>query len=215
MPAAGIGDGIAGDQHLRLDLLEAVDHGGRSHVGRADAPDRADAGARQKRDDGFGDVGQVGRDPVAGLDALLLQMQRERRRLAPQLRPARFVELAVLAATDDRGQAGGVGGLDMPEHLPRIVDLRAGKPHRARHLALGDHGRKRRRRLQIVIVPDAAPEAVEIAHRPLPHLLVIREGKATLLGEPVAVEGDLGNRRGRSLRVGFCCGEGSLSGVAD
>ncbi|MET4069515.1 hypothetical protein ABID58_004317 [Bradyrhizobium sp. S3.2.6] len=193
MPASGIGDGVAGDQHLWLDLLEAVDHGGRGHVGRADAPDRADAGAGEKRNDGFGDVRQIGRDTVAGLDALVLQMQRERGRLALELRPAGLAELAVLAAADDRGQAGGMRGVDMPEHLPCVVHLRARKPDRARHLALGDDGRKRRRRLQIVIVPDAAPEPVEIAHRPLPHLLVIREGEAALRGEPVAVEGDLGD----------------------
>ncbi len=193
MLAPGIRDGVAGDQHLWFDLLEAVDHGGRGHVGRADAPDRTDAGAREKRDDGLGNVGQIGRDAVAGLDPLVLQMQRERGRLALELGPAGLVELAVLAAADDRGQAGGMRGVDMPEYLPRIVHLRAGKPHCAGHLALGDDGRKRRRRLQIVIVPDAAPEAVEIAHGPLPHLLVIREGEAALFGEPIAVEGDLGD----------------------
>ena len=37
---AGIGDGVAGDQLFWLDLLEAVDHGGRGHIGCADAPDR-------------------------------------------------------------------------------------------------------------------------------------------------------------------------------
>ncbi|MGY4428096.1 hypothetical protein ACVWWO_000573 [Bradyrhizobium sp. F1.13.1] len=140
-----------------------------------------------------GMLGQIGGDAVAGLDAFFFQMQRERGRLAPQLRPARLVELAVLAAADDRGQAGGVSRIHMAEHLPGIVDLGARKPDRAGHLALGDHGRKRCWRLQIVIVPDAVPEAVEIAHRPLPHVFVGREGEAALLGEPGAVEGDLGN----------------------
>src|SRR6476659_9614628 len=83
----------------------------------------------------------------------------------------------------------------MAEHLAGVVDLRAGKPDRAGHLALGDDGRERRRRLQVIIVPDAAPEAVEIADRPLPHVLVAREGKAVLRSEPVAIEGDLGNER--------------------
>ncbi|MHC2279916.1 hypothetical protein ACVME8_006559 [Bradyrhizobium diazoefficiens] len=50
VPPAGIGDGVAGDQHFGFDLLEAVDHGGRGHVGRADAPDRANAGGREERD---------------------------------------------------------------------------------------------------------------------------------------------------------------------
>jgi hypothetical protein len=193
VPAAGIGDGVAGNQYFRFDLLEAVDHGGRGHVGRAQAPDRADAGARQECDDGLGDVGQIGGDAVAGLDAFFFQMQRERSRLAPQLRPARLAKPAVLATADDCGQAGGVSRVHVAEHLPGIVDLRAGKPDRAGHLALGDHGGKRRRRLQIVIVPDGVPEPVEIAHRPLPHLLVAVEVEAALLGEPGAVKGDLGN----------------------
>lgn len=193
VPPACIGDGVAGDQQFGFDLLEAVDHGGRGHVGRADTPDRTDAGACEKRDDGLGNIGQIGRDAVAGLDALVLQVQRERGRLAPQFRPTRLRQPAVFTGADDRGQAGGISRRDMPEHLPGIVDLRARKPDRARHPALGEHGRKRRRRLQIVIVPDAAPEAVEIAHRPSPHVLVISKSEAALLGEPVAVEGDLGN----------------------
>ena len=85
-----IGYAVAGDQHFWLDLLEAVDHRGRRHVRRTDAPDRADAGGGEKGDDGLRDVGQVGRDPIAGADAVRLEVDRERGDLAPQLRPARF-----------------------------------------------------------------------------------------------------------------------------
>src|SRR5205085_11982740 len=97
---------------------------------------------------------------------------------------------------------------------PRIVDLGAGKPDRAGHLALGDDGLERRWRLQIVIVPDAVPEAVEIAHRPLPHVLVASEGEAALLGEPIAVEGDLGNESCGHCLSTSVAGKGSLSAAA-
>ncbi|MGY3467503.1 hypothetical protein ACVW0I_004374 [Bradyrhizobium sp. LM6.11] len=195
-------------------MKRSITAGGR-HIGRADAPDRADAGARQERDDGLGDVGQVGSHAIAGLDAFFFQMQRERCRLAAQLRPARLFKLAVLAAADNRGQAGGVGRVHMTKHLPGIVDLGAGKPDRAGHLALGDDGLERRRRLQIVIIPDAAPEAVEIAHRPLPHVLVAGEGEAALLGEPGAVEGDLGNESCGHCVPASVVGKVSLSVAAE
>ena len=53
------------EQHGRLDLRKAVDHAARAELGRARRPDRADAGGRQERHDGLGDVGQVSGDPVA------------------------------------------------------------------------------------------------------------------------------------------------------
>jgi hypothetical protein len=70
MPASGIGHAVGGDQHLRFDLLEAIDDGRRPHVGGADAPDRTDARGGEEGDDGLGDVGEVGGDTIAGADAL-------------------------------------------------------------------------------------------------------------------------------------------------
>jgi hypothetical protein len=50
--------------------------------------------------------------------------------------------------------------IDMPEHLPRIADLRAGEPLRARHGVDSQHCAVRRRRLQIKVVLDALPEGI-------------------------------------------------------
>ena len=64
---------VAGDQHLRLDLAEAVEHALHAEVGRAGRPHRADRRRRQHADDALGHVGQDGGDPVAGADARLAQ----------------------------------------------------------------------------------------------------------------------------------------------
>ena len=72
---AAVAHAVTGDQHTRLNLLEAVQHGLGAHVGRADAPDAADADGSQKGHHGFGDVGQVGRYPVTRLHPLRAQVQ--------------------------------------------------------------------------------------------------------------------------------------------
>src|ERR1700712_4854462 len=85
----------------------------------------------------------------------------------------------------------------MPQHLARIVDLRAREPDRTRHLALCQHGAVRRRRSQVEIIPDALPERIELANRPLPHRFIVLEVQVALLAEPLAIT--------RHLRDGRCC----------
>ena len=114
---AAVADAVAGDQHLRLDLLEAVEHGGGAHVGRAQAPHAADAGHGEEGDHRLGDVRQVGRDAIAGLHALLLQMQRQRSDLAPQLGPGQLAMHALFVAADDGRQAGRLRRVHMAKHL--------------------------------------------------------------------------------------------------
>ena len=156
MVLAAIGDAIAGDQHLGFDLPEAVEHGGGAHVRRADAPHAAEADHGEEGDHGLGHVRQVGRHAVAGLQALRPQVQRQRRHLAPQLGPADLALLAPLVAADDGRQAGRVRRLHMPQHLPRVVHLRAREPRRAGHAVVGQHLAVRRRRRDAEVVPDAA-----------------------------------------------------------
>ena len=57
------------EQHLRLDLAEAVEHALCAEVGRAGRPDRAEAGSRQHENDGLGHVRHERRDAVAFLHA--------------------------------------------------------------------------------------------------------------------------------------------------
>ncbi len=67
VPAA-VAVAVDGEQHLRLELGEAVDDGPDPEVRGARRPDRADARAGEKRGDGLLDVREVGDDPIAGAD---------------------------------------------------------------------------------------------------------------------------------------------------
>jgi hypothetical protein len=184
---------VHGDQRLGRYLLEAVEHGMGAHVGRADAPDGAQAGAGQKGDDGLGNIGQIGRDAVALGDALGAQMQGQGRHLALQLGPAQLALQALLVAADDGRHAGGMGRLDMAQHLLHIVHLRAREPLRAGHGVAGQHRAVRRGRLQIEVIPDALPEGIEIAGRPAPQRVIVGEAQAARFTQPVLVQPDLGN----------------------
>src|SRR5665213_2313180 len=118
-------------------------------------------------------------------------MQRQRRDLALQLRPAHLDERALLAPADDRGQSRISRGLGMPKNLPRIIYRSTRKPHRARHFPRGQHGLEWSRRLQVEIIPDAAPERVEVADGPLPQRFIIGEIEVATFGKPAAIERDL------------------------
>ena len=131
--AAGIGHAVAGNQHLGRDLRKAVQNGSGTHVGRTNAPDAANAGYRQERHHGLGDVGQVRGNAVARLHALGLQMQRQRGDLPAQFGPTEFAVVAAFVAADEGGLPRLVCRINMPEHLLHIVGLRPRKPQRARH----------------------------------------------------------------------------------
>ena len=147
--APAIGHAVARDEDFRLDLAEPVQHRIAAHVRRADAPHRADAGRGEEGDHRLRYVGQVGRHPVAGRHAVLLQVQGERRHLPPQLgpaeRPGRTTAQRSLVVADDSCAARGMRRIHMPEHLAHIVQLRTRKPAGARHAPLRQHRRVRRR----------------------------------------------------------------------
>ena len=69
MGTAGEAVAIDADEHLRLELGEAVDDALGSEIGSAHAPHGPEAGRREHRDDRFGDIRQVAGDPVAWLHA--------------------------------------------------------------------------------------------------------------------------------------------------
>ena len=87
---AAVAVAVDGEQHLRLDLREAVDHAARAEVRRAATTRsrRCDAQAR-KRDDRLGDVRQVGGDAVARADAERAQAGRDRGRPGARSSPQR------------------------------------------------------------------------------------------------------------------------------
>ena len=201
--APAVAHAVHADEHLGFDLAEAVEHRVRAHVGRADAPHRANAGSGQEGDHGLGHVGQVGGHAVARLHALGLEVQRERRHLAAQLGPGQFAVVAFFIAADDGGQAGGVRRIDMAHHLAHVVHLGARKPLRTGHGVLGQHGRVGRGRLQVKVVPHALPEGIQIGDRPAPQRVVAVELQAAGCVQPLLVQADLRNV-GRRGALGRC-----------
>ena len=206
---ATIAHAVAGDQHLGLDLPEAVQHRRRAHVGRANAPDRAQADGRQKRHHRLRDIGQVGGHPVAGLNTLGTQVQRQRRHLAPQLGPADLPVFAGFVAADDGQQSGGVCRRHMAEHLLCVIDAGAFEPDRARHGVLLQYRAVRGWRLQCKVVPNALPKAVQITDRPRPERVIVIKVQAFCSRQPILVEADLGHK-GRGRVVGLVVGLGGL-----
>ena len=83
---AAVAVAVDGEQHLGLDLREAVDTlAGRSRA--SSGPDRAEAGGGEERDHRLGDVRQVGHDAVAALDAERAQAGGDARRPGRAARP--------------------------------------------------------------------------------------------------------------------------------
>ena len=155
---AGIEHAIGGDQGLGFDLAEAVEHGGGAHVGRAHAPDGADAGAGQKGHHGFGHVGQVGGHAVAAFNAQLAQAQGQRGHLALQLGPGHLAHAAGFVFAHDGQHARRVGRCHVAHHLPRVVDLGAFEPLHMGHGATRQHRAVWGGRGHLKVIPDALPE---------------------------------------------------------
>ena len=82
-----ISDAIASNEHLGLNLFEAIEHGQRTHVGRTNAPYAAHTHSSQKSHDGFWNIGQVSGHTVARLKALCFEVQGHGGHLALQLGP--------------------------------------------------------------------------------------------------------------------------------
>ena len=189
--AAAIAHAIARQQHLGFDLTKAVEHRRRAHVGRANAPHRTNAHSGQKADHGLGDVGQIGRHPVARLHALRLQVQGQRGHLTTQLRPAQLTRLAEFIAAVDRGEAGRMGRAGVAQYLVRIVHLRTGEPARAGHEVFRENRAVRRGRLQLEVIPDALPEFIQVGDRPAPQVVVLFKALAQALLQPGLVQAQL------------------------
>ncbi len=166
---------VTGNQHLGLNLFEAIQHRVGAHVRRANAPHPANAHGGQKRHHRLGYVGQVGRNPVPRLHPLRLQVQGERRHLLAQRRPAQlpgwFFAQGFLVVADDRWQPirqskslpNRHSRFHMAKHLMRVVDPRSGEPLRVNHpprRPFVTHFCIRCRRAQIKIVPNALPKPV-------------------------------------------------------
>ena len=167
--APAVAVALGGDQDLWLDLLEAIDHCGGSELGRAARPDGADARAGQERHHRLGHVRHVRRHPVAALHPEPAQPGGAARHLIRELVPAQLAQRLGLRRVHDRR-------LPRPrpsEQVLGVVQLGAREPLGSRHLAATQHALVGR--VDLEPVPERAPEAVEVLHRPSPQLVVVGE----------------------------------------
>ena len=170
-----------GQHHLRLDLGEAVDDAARAELRGAGGPDRPQAGRGDEGHERLGDVRQVGDDAVARADPEPLQPGARPRHLLAQLAEGDLELRAGLGMSDDGHR---VGVLVAAHEVLGVVEPRARKPHRSRHLARGQHALERGVGAQLEELPDRPPEPLEVLHRPPPQIVVAREPLvAAALGE--------------------------------
>jgi hypothetical protein len=94
---------VDGEQHLGLDLAEAVDDALHAEIRRAGRPHGADARRREHGDDRLGHVRQIAGDAVARLDAHRRQRLGEPRDFGVQLGPGDR-PLDLVLAPEDQGR---------------------------------------------------------------------------------------------------------------
>ena len=160
---------LGGDQHLRLDLLEAIDHSRGSELGRAARPDGPDARARQEGHHGLRHVRHVRRHAVAAVDPEPAQPGRAARHLISQLVPGQLAQRLRLRGVHDRRLARPRPA----EQVLGVVQLGAREPFGAGHLAAAEHALVGR--VDLEPVPEGRPEAIEILDRPAPERVVVGE----------------------------------------
>ena len=188
---------VDAEEHLGLDLREAVDHAAGAEVGRAARPDGADRGGGEEGDQGLGQVRHVGGDAVAGTDPERAQCRGRPRDLVAQLAPGQRVDLAQLRRVPDRDPVRRLVG----EQVLGVVEPRAREPLGAGHLAIAEDALVRCRRTDAEELPDRGPEVLELVHRPAPQGPVVAVELESALGlEPAHVAGHVraldGLRRG-------------------
>ena len=159
---AAVAVAVDREQHLRLDLGEAVDDAARAELRRGRRPHRAERRRGQERRERLRDVRQVRRDAVAAPDAAGGEPGADRRRLRPQPSPGPLAQLAQLRRVEERDAVVRLAA----EQPLGVVERRAREPHGA------GHRRVRQDRAVVaelaVALPDQPPEPVEVLHRPAP-----------------------------------------------
>ena len=170
--AAVVAVAVDGQQHLRLDLREAVDHRAGAEVRRAARPHGAERRGGEERRHRLGEVRDVGRHPVAAADAERPQPAGDARHLLAQLAPRELGLLAQLGGVHDRHRVGVLAA----EEVLRVAHLRAREPLGARHRPLAEHAVVGA--LDAEELPHRAPEALEVVDRPAPQGLVVIERRA-------------------------------------
>ena len=160
---AGVVVAVAGEQHLRRDLTEAVEHAADAEVGRARRPDRAEAGGCQHRDHRLGPVRQKTDDTIALDHASGSETGGTARHAVVQLGVAQRLAVAAFVAEHQRSLV-----VAMPQQVLREVEPGAVEPPGARHARrVGHHPVPAARVLHAAERPDRRPEAFRVLDAPL------------------------------------------------
>ena len=182
---------VAGDEHLRLDLGEPVDHAARAEIRRARGPDRAQARRGEQADDRLRHVRQQRRHPVATADTQRAQATGHPRHLGGELRVAEAPGPASFGIKD-YGRTVGIGPRG-PQRVTGVVQRGAVEPPDVGH-DLAGQGRPPGAPVaeHLEVVPDRRPELRGLRHRPLPKVLVAAEVQPAAGGQPAHEAGDPG-----------------------
>ncbi len=193
---------VGGEEHLGLDLAEAVQHALHAEVGRAARPHRADGRRRQHGDHRLRHVGQEAGHPVAGLDPGVAQRLGGDGDGVVKLAPAHAARGLVLRPEDD-----GVGVVAPAQQVLGVVQPGVGEEGGAGHLVgVDQHALAPGLGLDVGEVPDGQPEGLHRVDGPLPEIAVALQREPVTLVHHMAEAGqvrglDAVRRRGPKRRA--------------
>ena len=161
---------IDGEQHLRCYLAKAIDDALHAEVGRARAPCRAEAGAREHRDHGLRHVGKNRGNAIAGPDAAGPKRPGDAGHLVVELAMGQSAAHAILTPEDNR-----IGVITTAQKVLREIQARFGEPARARHAVTIEDHQAARVSAYAAEIPEQAPEIRSLGDRPGVQRLVVRK----------------------------------------
>ena len=194
-PLAAVAVAVAGDQHLGLNLPEAIQRALDAEIRRAGGPNRADAGRGEHRHHRLRHVRQPPSDAISPFNAERNQRLAERHRFGQQLP---IGERAPFAAFEHRDQRHPV--VREAQQVLGEVQPRLGKPTAARKPLAIDERHLARFANDPAEIPDRPPEQLPISHRPPMQRRIIRRCKAKRLRKARQI--GLGNALGAGLPEG-------------
>lgn len=152
------------EQHAGLDLREPVRDTRGTEVGVHHGPHRPYGRGRQQCGYHLGDIGQHAGHPVPRFHAQLPQLRGQRRHTGLQLPPRPPVRFPCLVLAHDGDLVRS--GLRGSQRVLRVVQQRTGEPLRPRHVLGGQHSLTGCGSHHPEVLPDSAPELLEVLHRP-------------------------------------------------
>ena len=116
--------GIGREEHLGLDLAEAIRGGLRADIRGAGAPDNTGCGCGEHGNNGFGEVGHIGGHSIAGFQTFGTQGFGDAENLGAQFAPGNDAALGIFTAEDE----GGFIAFAFAQHILRVVQHGPGEP---------------------------------------------------------------------------------------